>query len=625
MSEKKNLTNLKGKQYKEYINKSIQYAIKQKEEEEKNKQQEEQKKKQKIIDDAYNIADANIKKKQEKEKLIDSINQLYDDNLIMNDNNNYERKITKLKHDAYLINTNKDNILTQNEINNIINKKVTIFQKKIEKENIRKQKKGEKESNKSKKTPQSIQEGIEKMNEDNKIIDNKPNFSDNKKKLYKKYRLDLFIKEYDYKPIYDGDEIIAYQNGKTYFKNDDNTLIEKDSISDKLSSELSKLNNNFEEVLVNTGESIKDNIVNTGEVIAKKTQDEVSKFGHVINKGTNAIKYKGDSKIGELTNLYKKTKRQLGNVKEGVKNTFLGHDDKANVSINIRRTARNFNKEKDKVAKALGTKLIESADALGKLGTSANAAKNTAVTKINQFAQSANTSKNTAVSALGTKLIESADAVSAAKNTAVSALGTTANAVARQSASAVSAVGKSASVVGKSASAVGKSAESKIIALGKTVKNTLINNALTRKTKQIKRETTQIDKERTDNIESTDNIETTIKNVETKYNIKESVDIGDLVQYTLYIKNNKFRAIAETIINNDSTHKFKEITKFSDINELIKGTIPDSIKNFDLIKKGGSLKKRKINNRRTKKEKTPKSITKRKKKWINRKSYKYIK
>jgi hypothetical protein len=124
----------------------------------------------------------------------------------------------------------------------------------------------------------------------------------------------------------------------------------------------------------------------------------------------------------------------------------------------------------------------------------------------------------------------------------------------------------------------------------------------------------------------TNNIKKTIHDIEKTNNINEQNDnIGDLVQYTLYIKNNNFRAIAETIIDNNSTHKFKKITNFSDINDLIRGTIPNNIKNFDLIKKGGSLKKRKINIRRTKKEKTSKSITKRKKKWINRKSYKYIK
>jgi hypothetical protein len=59
--------------------------------------------------------------------------------------------------------------------------------------------------------------------------------------------------------------------------------------------------------------------------------------------------------------------------------------------------------------------------------------------------------------------------------------------------------------------------------------------------------------------------------------------------------------------------KIKDINK---IDSIIKETIPQNIKDaYKLLKtkKGGS------------KEKTPKSITKRKNKWINRKSYKYIK
>lgn len=109
-----------------------------------------------------------------------------------------------------------------------------------------------------------------------------------------------------------------------------------------------------------------------------------------------------------------------------------------------------------------------------------------------------------------------------------------------------------------------------------------------------------------------------IKNIENKSESK----ISDVFQYILYKSNNKLKAI--TI--NDTKYKIMDINKSDDMDKSIKDGIPQTIK--DVLKEttiGGSSKKKKINSRRTKKEKTSKSMTKRKKKWINRKSCKYIK
>ena len=109
-----------------------------------------------------------------------------------------------------------------------------------------------------------------------------------------------------------------------------------------------------------------------------------------------------------------------------------------------------------------------------------------------------------------------------------------------------------------------------------------------------------------------------IKNIENKSESK----ISDVFQYILYKSNNKLKAI--TI--NDTKYKIMDINKSDDMDKSIKDGIPQTIK--DVLKEttiGGSSKKKKINSRRAKKEKTSKSMTKRKKKWINRKSCKYIK
>jgi hypothetical protein len=119
-----------------------------------------------------------------------------------------------------------------------------------------------------------------------------------------------------------------------------------------------------------------------------------------------------------------------------------------------------------------------------------------------------------------------------------------------------------------------------------------------------------------------DNIKNKVLNIIKITNLtsasEKQQEIKYIYEYTLYItNNNEIKSISSSNINDKLI--ITDIKGIGDVDTSIQGTISDDIKKVynELSKakeiKGGS------------KEKTPKSITKRKNKWINRKSHKYIK
>jgi hypothetical protein len=337
------------------------------------------------------------------------------------------------------------------------------------------------------------------------------------------------------------------------------------------------------EVVVNTGESIKNNAVNTGEFIkknAKKTQYELSKINSKIGNRLNEIKYKANesliTNVNNTKKLYRSNKKKLGNLNETVKNKILGVDDDDNIGYNARRTMRNVNTGISSTAKST-------------------------VTGISTAAKSTVTGISTAAKSTGKTLTNVANVVNSTAKSTVTGISTAANIVGKKTGTVANEVLKSTirAITKKSDKNIKNTAEKININYDEIIKIYILyvdNN----------------------NIKSIGNIEL-LKDIDyteikiTNRLIKDIIKgITDPYIYIRY-KNNDDEKV--DIIYNGQTRTI-DIKDINKIDSIIKETIPQNIKDaYKLLKtkKGGS------------KEKTPKSITKRKKKWINRKSYKYIK